>query len=292
MLAAETDYLQAAIALDIAVMIFGGVCGVGFLVWLSRQRRWRNPLAGLEPRAEGPSIIHLCGVFLLYISVFLVLTRLLVGGEKIAEAPVGSRIWFVVQIAEGTGKLAGAVLIVWILQRWPAFVGPRDSRLGLLTVAAVGLLGGLIITPMCAVQLQSVTIVTQWIQPDFIPPEHPVLAAVRDGELDWRGKLILLVGAVGIAPIAEELFFRGLLLQTVWRYTRHAWIAVTLSGVAFGAIHFAQPQAVLPLCTMGIALGYIRLRSRSLTTCIIVHAIFNGRTMVLALFFPEMIGEG
>ena len=40
---------------------------------------------------------------------------------------------------------------------------------------------------------------------------------------------------------------------------------------------------------MGVILGYVRLRYRSLPACILVHALFNARTMVFALLNSEMV---
>jgi membrane protease YdiL (CAAX protease family) len=41
--------------------------------------------------------------------------------------------------------------------------------------------------------------------------------------------------------------------------------------------------------TMGVILGYVRVRYRSLPACILIHALFNARTMVLVLLNPEMV---
>ncbi|MBN2445361.1 MAG: CPBP family intramembrane metalloprotease, partial [Phycisphaerae bacterium] len=84
-----------------------------------------------------------------------------------------------------------------------------------------------------------------------------------------------------------ELFFRGILLQVAWRATESAWLAVLVSALAFGAIHLSVPPSVLPLCTFGIVLGYVRLRYRSLAACVLIHMLFNARPIVLLLVAPE-----
>jgi membrane protease YdiL (CAAX protease family) len=50
-----------------------------------------------------------------------------------------------------------------------------------------------------------------------------------------------------------------------------------------------QPQDVLPMVTLGVVLGYIRLRYRSLPACVLVHMLFNARTMIIATLAPELI---
>ena len=152
-------------------------------------------------------------------------------------------------------------------------------------------LGVFVIAAVCTVQLQMSTIVWQRLNPDLVPPTHPVLLALKDSAWgDW-GAVQLFVAAVVAAAVSEELFFRGLVLQATWRYSRHVWISVLVSGCAFGAIH-GQPQDILPLCTMGVILGYIRLRTGSLLACIAIHALFNARTMTMAIFFPELLEPG
>jgi membrane protease YdiL (CAAX protease family) len=43
---------------------------------------------------------------------------------------------------------------------------------------------------------------------------------------------------------------------------------------------------------MGVILGYVRVRYRSLTACILIHALFNGRTMLFAWLNPELVRSG
>jgi membrane protease YdiL (CAAX protease family) len=40
---------------------------------------------------------------------------------------------------------------------------------------------------------------------------------------------------------------------------------------------------------MGVVLGYLRLRCGSLWPCIVLHALFNARTMIAALLAPELL---
>ena len=107
-----------------------------------------------------------------------------------------------------------------------------------------------------------------------------------------RSEVQLSLSAVVVAPIAEEVFFRGLLLPALWRQLGNVWVAVVLSGAAFGAIHVQLPQSVVPLITMGVILGYVRVHYRSLTACVLVHGLFNARTMTLVLLNPEMVQSG
>jgi membrane protease YdiL (CAAX protease family) len=299
MLAASLTYLQAAEYVDAALLVCGGLCGVAFVVWLLQRGRWRNPLAGVKGSGEGPSVVDLAIVVFLYLVVgWLLMPGAGVRGaaattsQSVANAlEPGSFAWHIATAADSVARILCAAVMVGMLRRRRSFRSPPSGHRGLLWTLALGLLGGLIVTPVCTLQLRTATIIWQWLNPGAALPVHPVLLALRNSAWGVWGGVQLLVVAVVVAPVAEELFFRGLVLQTVWRYTRHGWMSVLVSGLVFGGIH-SQPQDILPLCTLGVMQGYIRLRTGSLAVCIVVHALFNGRTMVMALFFPELLNEG
>jgi uncharacterized protein len=79
--------------------------------------------------------------------------------------------------------------------------------------------------------------------------------------------------AVAIAPIVEELVFRGFIFNALLRYTP-VWFAAIVSGLAFGLSH-GSLSAALPLSVSGIVLALVYYRSGSLTASILTHATFN-----------------
>lgn len=81
------------------------------------------------------------------------------------------------------------------------------------------------------------------------------------------------------APLAEELFFRGL-LQGVVNRRRSAPVAVVCSAVAFGLAHFQVVQ--LPaLIVLGLVLGTLFHRRGRLGASIVAHSTFNAITMAV-----------
>jgi membrane protease YdiL (CAAX protease family) len=86
---------------------------------------------------------------------------------------------------------------------------------------------------------------------------------------------------IGIAPFAEELFFRGFLFQSL-RASWGVWLAAPASGLIFGAVHF-EPDKLVPLAILGIALAYVFHRTQSLWPCIAIHAINNTLAFVVLL---------
>jgi membrane protease YdiL (CAAX protease family) len=84
-----------------------------------------------------------------------------------------------------------------------------------------------------------------------------------------------------LAPVAEELFFRGFLfagLRTRWSL----WPASITSGLIFGLVHAPTGiTTVVPLATLGFALCWLYDRTGSLWPCVIAHMINNGLALAL-----------
>jgi membrane protease YdiL (CAAX protease family) len=108
----------------------------------------------------------------------------------------------------------------------------------------------------------------QGVTPDTWQPEH-LSAYLANG----------IVVAV-IAPIVEELTFRGVgqsLLSFVGR-----WPSMVIVGIAFGAAH-GLVEALIVLVPFGIALAWLRDRTRSVVLGMVVHGLFNGIALAAAV---------
>ncbi len=79
-----------------------------------------------------------------------------------------------------------------------------------------------------------------------------------------------------IAPIAEELFFRGFFFMAL-RNWRGPWLAAVLTGIVFGGIHAGSTPLVflVPLAVLGFLLCLLRWKTGSLLPCMAVHAFNN-----------------
>lgn len=83
-----------------------------------------------------------------------------------------------------------------------------------------------------------------------------------------------------IAPVVEELTFRGV-GQSLLRFTGR-WPSILLVGIAFGLWH-GLVEALLVLIPFGVGLAYLRDRTRSVVPGMVVHALFNGAALALAV---------
>ena len=95
---------------------------------------------------------------------------------------------------------------------------------------------------------------------------------------DVGPQIFLAIMAVGAAPVAEEILFRGILYPFMKRRT-NAWRACLVVSLLFGAVHFTL-MAFIPLTFLAIALTWLYERTNNLLAPILVHSLFN-----LANFF-------
>lgn len=83
-----------------------------------------------------------------------------------------------------------------------------------------------------------------------------------------------------IAPVSEELFFRGALQRTILNITNHPHIPIILSAFAFSAIHM-EFAGFIPRFILGMMLGYMASWSGNILVPIFCHAVFNGGQLAL-----------
>ena len=79
-----------------------------------------------------------------------------------------------------------------------------------------------------------------------------------------------------IAPICEELLFRGFIFRAL-RNWRGVWPAAAITGILFGVVHGLSAPAVdlLPLAFLGVLLCLVYQWSGSLYPCIALHVLNN-----------------
>lgn len=95
------------------------------------------------------------------------------------------------------------------------------------------------------------------------------------------GVLILVLVVVVAAPLAEEVFFRGMLQRTLARRLP-IWPAMLITSVLFGVSHFQALQ--LPaLAAFGLVLSVLAHRTGRLGRSIWAHVGFNATTVVALL---------
>jgi uncharacterized protein len=94
------------------------------------------------------------------------------------------------------------------------------------------------------------------------------------------GLALTAIVIVGVAPFAEELFFRGALTGALARPL--GAFTPLASGAIFGAAHL-ELRAFPALFVLGVLLGWLYMRTRSLLPGVAVHAANNLLALLAAL---------
>lgn len=88
------------------------------------------------------------------------------------------------------------------------------------------------------------------------------------------GNLFIRILAVAIvAPIVEEVFFRGIILSH-FRKVMPLWLAVLLSSIMFGVLH-GQILWIAYTAVIGVLFAAVALREKSIVASIILHMAIN-----------------
>jgi len=98
----------------------------------------------------------------------------------------------------------------------------------------------------------------------------------------WGAALKVVV----IAPVIEEILFRGIIMHGLMRNYR-SWYAVLLSAILFSVFHL-NPWQMTYTFFLGLLLGWIMVRTRSLPMAIMVHALNNLLVLLSIRFQNEL----
>lgn len=95
-----------------------------------------------------------------------------------------------------------------------------------------------------------------------------------------------ILKVVIVAPIIEELIFRGAIMYGLMRnYSK--FTAVFVSALMFALFHL-NPWQFPATFTLGLLLGFLRIRTNSMLPCIAGHSINNGLALIAMLFGAEI----
>lgn len=128
----------------------------------------------------------------------------------------------------------------------------------------------------------------------IVPYEHPIIEFLTEHR-DMYAIVIVVVTAIIVAPLAEEILFRRVLqgwLESL-PLPNGPTVAVCLSALAFGAAHIGQGLAWLPLTILGVVLGVLVKQTGSVVPAILLHAMFNAVSVgLLLLQLSGLVPEG
>jgi membrane protease YdiL (CAAX protease family) len=112
---------------------------------------------------------------------------------------------------------------------------------------------------------------------------HEVMQMLNKG-LDTFSMSLAVIGAVILAPAAEEILFRGILLGGLIHKTRFkpadqrrrlVQAANIITSLFFGALHMSAWPAPIGIFVLSLVLGKTYIVTGRLWPCIIAHSVFN-----------------
>ena len=168
-------------------------------------------------------------------------------------------------------------MLVWLVKwhpDWRARIGVFGGRRGVRDALA-GLVGGVLLYPSIVIVGLILTALFETVsgRPTTTPDQLPQ-------HLNTPEAIASVILAVFVAPVAEELFFRGILFRSL-RDRRGFWLGALVSGLIFGLAHYeaaAWQDTVLLQSIMvftGVALAYIYERRGNLIANVTAHMVFN-----------------
>lgn len=197
-------------------------------------------------------LLTLLGVFIVATVLGSLLTGIL---QKMGSVSVGfgSFLGYVIQFS--------LVIIFGLFQRKNR--SPKGTRLlkfGLAKLDFVIILWGTIIVLATGVVIE------------------PLLNLFPETYLDRLGNIMAAGGwmmftSIVIAPIMEEILFRGILQDALMR-KYGVFVGILIASAVFGIVHII-PQQVVNAFMIGIVLGYIYYRTGALLPVILIHCINN-----------------
>jgi membrane protease YdiL (CAAX protease family) len=138
-----------------------------------------------------------------------------------------------------------------------------------------GVMGYLGVFPVCI----GLVLAMQAVLPDRLQQPHALLNWFAEVSVVWQG--LIFISAAVLAPLLEELLFRGLVQSMLRRYLG-PWSAVLVASGLFALTH-RELQNIPALFALGVVLGYNYERTGRLTPPIVIHALFNGMILLLAM---------
>lgn len=134
----------------------------------------------------------------------------------------------------------------------------------------------------CVLAALGAIIPSVWLQ------EHmPELPNIVEGEFDMIMKDRWGYFVVGLlAPLAEEMVFRGAVLRSLLQWKSNPWIGIVVSALLFAMIHM-NPAQMPHAFLIGLLLGWMYWRTDSIVPGVVYHWVNNTVAYVMYNLYPN-----
>lgn len=110
--------------------------------------------------------------------------------------------------------------------------------------------------------------------------QHPMVEMARQGPLGLMGWGLLIIPAALLAPVGEELLFRGVLLPWLSGWMGRV-AALTVSAGVFASLHLFYGVFTGWIFFLGLLLGWARLASGGLRAPMLLHVTINSFALLM-----------
>jgi membrane protease YdiL (CAAX protease family) len=268
----------------LGIVVFSSLLGIGLLVFLVISALY---LSGkLRSRYHPPHFpAHLLGEsFVLYLLAMIMAPRLLfflMEQGLVTNPLVGNIVLILSTVIAILWPLGFGARLGWILRATGVYLGGFGKFIADLLIAPLFYLGNWIV--LLSVLLVYSVVLSRF-NIDMSQGAHPIVPMLLEGE-DAGVRILIVILATLVAPLIEEIMFRGVLygyLRTLMRPLP----AIFLSSLCFAVVHPQGVLGVVPLTAIGMMLATLREWRGSLIAPIIAHACVNGGTLaMLAVMF-------
>ncbi len=264
----------------ILLLVFSsGLLAAGLVAAAGSQAIERRDRADLAYRGPGPVLVFAASIPL---SILVTLPIVLLGPDR--DAPLASLLAVLATAAIWIG-LVGLTVV------GTGGLGWADVLAGIAGAPAARIAGDLLLGAGAAIPVIIVTAIVAQLLVGWlgVAPEPPIPIPS-----DSAGLAVSLLAAAVVAPISEEIFYRGF-VTTAWVRAHGTSAGIVLGALFFAFVHVltlsgssfdpAARAAVVGFAgrlPVALALGWIFVRRQSLAASIGLHAAFNGLLLVLA----------
>lgn len=128
---------------------------------------------------------------------------------------------------------------------------------------------------------------SMWLQE--VMPELPNLAQEGLEELMGNRLGYIVVGL--LAPLVEEVVFRGAILRVLLKWNQNHWLCIAISAALFGLSHF-NPAQTPHAFLAGLLLGWMYYRTGSIVPGVVVHWVNNSVAYAMYNMSKAAYGTG
>lgn len=151
---------------------------------------------------------------------------------------------------------------------------------GKLRAVILGIFTGFFILPVAWILQQICAQIMTWFHIE--PETQELVQKLQNDGIPLSHQIYFCIVAIVLAPIAEEIIFRGIIYPTI-KKTGYPKLALWGTSLLFAAIHI-NALSFIPLLILGAVLALLYEKTGNLITPILTHSVFNTANFLLLIF--------